>query len=65
MIGLAIMFTAVPVYFIFIQWKNKPKFVEKISGELWISEIIFFFWNLSEEEKLLQVVAAVGVRDVL
>ncbi|PAV90674.1 hypothetical protein WR25_05480 isoform A [Diploscapter pachys] len=31
MIGLAIMFSAVPVYLIFIQWKNKPKFVEKIS----------------------------------
>lgn len=31
-IGIAIILTGVPVYFIFIYWKNKPAFVQKMSG---------------------------------
>ncbi|CAJ0937796.1 unnamed protein product, partial [Mesorhabditis belari] len=30
-IGLGIMLTGVPVYFVFIAWENKPKFVEVLS----------------------------------
>ncbi|KAG1659855.1 Large neutral amino acids transporter small subunit 2 [Nymphon striatum] len=29
--GALIIFTSVPVYFIFIYWKNKPKFISRIS----------------------------------
>ena len=33
-IGIAIILTGVPVYFIFIYWKNKPAFVQKMSGNV-------------------------------
>merc|ERR1712156_666647 len=31
-IGIAIILTGVPVYFIFVWWKNKPKFIQKLSA---------------------------------
>merc|ERR1712186_148954 len=31
-IGIGIILTGVPVYFIFVYWKNKPKFILQISG---------------------------------
>lgn len=31
-IGILIMLTAVPVYVVFIAWKNRPKFFQQISG---------------------------------
>ena len=31
-IGIAIILTGVPVYFVFIYWKNKPKFILQLSG---------------------------------
>lgn len=30
--GLAIIATGIPVYFIFIAWKNKPVFIKKMIG---------------------------------
>ena len=32
-IGIAIILTGVPVYFIFVYWKNKPRFIQKASGK--------------------------------
>lgn len=32
-IGCAIIFTGVPVYFIFVWWKNKPKFIQNALGK--------------------------------
>ena len=32
-IGIAIILTGVPVYFIFVAWKNKPRFIQKMSGK--------------------------------
>ncbi|EYC40149.1 hypothetical protein Y032_0626g817 [Ancylostoma ceylanicum] len=42
-IGLMIMLSAVPVYLIFIAWKNKPKFVESLSGQFkrWVCCFIY------------------------
>ena len=34
--GLAIIATGIPVYFIFIAWKNKPVFIKKIIGEFFL-----------------------------
>merc|ERR1719414_2318177 len=31
-IGIAIIATGVPVYFVFVYWKNKPKFILQLSG---------------------------------
>merc|ERR1719150_390395 len=31
-IGIAIILTDVPVYFVFVAWKNKPMWVQKLSG---------------------------------
>merc|ERR1712048_1328506 len=31
-IGLGIIATGIPVYFIFVAWKNKPRFVQNMSG---------------------------------
>ena len=32
-IGIAIILTGVPVYVIFVYWKNKPRFIQNMSGE--------------------------------
>jgi hypothetical protein len=32
-IGIAIILTGVPVYFIFVYWKNKPRIIQAASGE--------------------------------
>merc|ERR1712048_1426310 len=31
-VGLGIIATGIPVYFIFVAWKNKPRFVQNMSG---------------------------------
>ena len=31
-IGICIILTGVPVYFIFVYWKNKPRFIQMLSG---------------------------------
>merc|ERR1719384_740103 len=33
-IGLAIIATAVPVYFLFISWRNKPAALQRLSGSV-------------------------------
>ena len=33
--GLAIIATGIPVYFIFIAWKNKPVFIKKMIGKFY------------------------------
>jgi len=35
-IGIAIILTGVPVYFVFVWWKNKPKFIQKLSANFTI-----------------------------
>ena len=32
-IGIAIILTGVPVYFIFVYWKNKPQIIKSILGK--------------------------------
>ena len=32
-IGIAIILTGVPVYFIFVYWKNKPQFIQSLLGK--------------------------------
>ena len=34
-IGTGMILTGVPVYFLFIYWKNKPRFIKKILGEFY------------------------------
>lgn len=35
--------TSIPVYYVFIWWKNKPKFFQKGVGELFLHFIVFKF----------------------
>ncbi|ETN85989.1 hypothetical protein NECAME_16550 [Necator americanus] len=50
-IGLMIMLSAVPVYLIFIAWKNKPKFVENISASFTVLvQKLFMVVDDSKEE---------------
>ncbi|VDL78005.1 unnamed protein product [Nippostrongylus brasiliensis] len=39
-IGLMIMFSAVPVYLVFVAWKNKPKFVDNMTCKLALSCVL-------------------------
>ena len=32
-IGIGIIATGIPVYFVFIYWKNKPRIIQKMSGK--------------------------------
>ena len=32
-IGIAIILTGVPVYFVFVYWKNKPKIIQSLLGK--------------------------------
>lgn len=32
-LGMVIMLTGVPVYFLGVQWKNKPKWIYRLTGE--------------------------------
>ena len=32
-IGIAIILTGVPVYFVFVYWKNKPPFIQSLLGK--------------------------------
>lgn len=43
-LGMVIMLTGVPVYFVGVQWKNKPKCVDMLVGELgtYTKDITFF-----------------------
>merc|ERR1712004_912220 len=49
-IGIAIILTGVPVYFVFIYWKNKPKFILQLSG-IFTSAIQKLLIVLPKEEK--------------
>ncbi|RCN44255.1 Asc-type amino acid transporter 1 domain protein [Ancylostoma caninum] len=50
-IGLMIMLSAVPVYLIFIAWKNKPKFVENLSASFTVVvQKLFMVVDDSKEE---------------
>jgi solute carrier family 7 L-type amino acid transporter-like protein len=40
--GCLMILTSVPVYFIFIAWKNKPKSFQKAMGEYYKIENLFF-----------------------
>ena len=44
-IGIAIILTGVPVYFVFIYWKNKPKFILQLSGTLLRLNLRNFYYN--------------------
>lgn len=33
-LGMVIMLTGVPVYFVGVQWKNKPKWIYRLVGKL-------------------------------
>ena len=45
--GCLMILTSVPVYFIFIAWKNKPKAVQQAMGEYYIIENCFL-WSVIE-----------------
>lgn len=50
MIGIALLFSAVPVYLLFIGWKSKPKFLNNLTGII----TVFFqklFLVVNDEEK--------------
>lgn len=44
-IGIAIILTGVPVYFVFIYWKNKPKFILQLSGTLLSLKLRNFYYD--------------------
>lgn len=39
-IGIAIILTGIPVYFVFVYWKNKPAFIQRASGEKSIFSVV-------------------------
>ena len=45
-IGLGIIATAIPVYFVFIAWKNKPTVIQNMSSKLTIFWVYKFKFSL-------------------
>jgi hypothetical protein len=43
-IGIAIIMTGVPVYFVFIYWKNKPWVIQYMSGKKTLPKL-YFNWR--------------------
>ena len=54
-IGIAIILTGVPVYFVFVYWKNKPKFILQLSGKTKMNERRkqVFAWGFFRPQKVL------------
>jgi hypothetical protein len=52
-IGIAIILTGVPVYFVFVYWKNKPQFIKSALGKkkclllnIFFKSIVFYYCTL-------------------
>lgn len=55
-LGMVIMLTGVPVYFVGVQWKSKPKWLYRLVGKMLCATMWSNYSNIIQQKKVVLVV---------